>query len=86
MVPPFFVYPVPKPRGYTPLNGAIEGSDIEFTQKGWMDTATFAKFIDHFDNFAGQDRPVLLLFDSVSSHVNHDVLCKLNLKAYNYTE
>ena len=41
-----------------------------------MDTATFSKFIDHFDKHAGPERPVVLLFDSVSNHVNHDVFMK----------
>ena len=48
--------------------------------RGWMDTATFANFIDHFDKFAGQDRLVELLFDSVSSHVNHDVFMQAKSK------
>ncbi|XP_052219882.1 uncharacterized protein LOC127837083 isoform X2 [Dreissena polymorpha] len=76
MMPPFLVYPEPKPRGYNPLNGSIEGSDIAFTKKGWMDVDTFSKFIDHFDKFAGTDRPVVLLMDSVSSHVDHSVFMK----------
>ena len=71
MIPPYFVYPEPKPRSYNPLSGATEGSDIAFTKKGWMDGETFGKFINHFDKFAGQDRPVVLLLDSVSSHVNN---------------
>ena len=48
--------------------------------RGWMETATFANFIDHFDKFAGQDRLVELLFDSVSSHVNHDVFMQAKSK------
>lgn len=40
-----------------------------------MHTATFSKFIDHFDKYAGPERPVVL-FDSVSSHVNHGVFRK----------
>jgi hypothetical protein len=41
-----------------------------------MDTATFSMFIDHFDKFAGTDRPVVLLMDSVSSNVDHTVFKK----------
>lgn len=33
MMPPFFVYPEPKPRSFNPLNGA-SGSDIAYTKKG----------------------------------------------------
>ena len=80
MMPPFFVYPEPRPRGYNPLTGAQEGSDIAYTRKGWMDAATFSLFIDHFDKYAGEARPVLLLIDSVSSHVNCSVFEKAKEK------
>lgn len=80
MMPPFLVYPEPKPRGYNPLSGSIDGTDLAYTKKGWMDRATFSKFIDHFDRYAGVERPVLLLFDSVSSHVDHDVFMKAKSK------
>jgi hypothetical protein len=70
MMPPFMVYPAPQPRGYNPLTGAMEGSAIAYTKKGWMDAETFCKFIDHFDKHAGPERPVVLLIDSVSSHVD----------------
>jgi hypothetical protein len=36
MLPPYFVYPEPKPKGYNPLSGALKGADIAYTQKGWM--------------------------------------------------
>ena len=48
MMPPYLVYPEPKPRGYNPLTGALEGSDIAYTPKGWMDKSTFSKFLDFF--------------------------------------
>ena len=38
-----------------------------------MNNVTFRKFIEHFDKFAGPNRPVVLLFDSVSSHIDSDV-------------
>lgn len=80
MMPPFIIYPEPKPRGYKPLTGALEGSTIEYTKKGWMDASTFSKFIDHFDKHAGEERPVLLLIDSVSSHVDSLVFEKAKSK------
>lgn len=70
IMPPYFVYPEPKPRGYNPLTGAMYGSDIAYTKKGWMDATTFQKFLDHFHLYAGTDRPVVLLIDSVSSHIS----------------
>ncbi|XP_052233020.1 uncharacterized protein LOC127845885 [Dreissena polymorpha] len=73
LMPPFLVFPEPKPRSYNPLNGATQGSAIAYTKKGWMDAVTFGKCIDHFDKYAGTDRPVVLLLDSVSSHVDRKV-------------
>lgn len=69
IIPPFIVYPQPKPKEYNPLTGGIENSEITYTQKGWMDAETFGQFIEHFDN-ARDQRSVLLLIDSVSSHVS----------------
>lgn len=31
---------------------------------------------DHFDKYAGQERPVVLLMDSVSFHLNMDIFSK----------
>lgn len=36
--------------------------------------------MDRSDRHAGVERPVLLLFDSVSSHVDHDVFIKAKSK------
>ena len=69
IMPPFLVYPRPKPTRCNPLDGALQGTVIEYTTKGWMDSLTFVKFINHFDQHAGPQRPVLLLID-VSSHVD----------------
>ena len=80
MLPPFIIYPDPKPRGYNPLTGAIEGSEIVYTKKGWMDAPTFEKFINHFDIHAVTDRPIVLLIDSVSSHVSLSVFEKAKQK------
>ncbi|XP_041361896.1 uncharacterized protein LOC121377863 [Gigantopelta aegis] len=73
MMPPFLVYPAPKPQGCNPLTGGLNGSAIEYTKKGWMTADAFLKFINHFDKHAGPERPVLLLIDSVSSHVDMSV-------------
>ncbi|WAR05558.1 hypothetical protein MAR_020927, partial [Mya arenaria] len=80
MMPPLFVFPDPKPGGYNPLTGSTEGSDIAYTKKGWMNALTFSKFIDHFDKHAGTERPVTLLFDSVSSHIDISVFTIAKLK------
>jgi len=70
MIPPFFIYPAPRPRGFNPLTGGIENSEITYTAKWWMDSCAFKKFLEHFSRHCGDERPILLLVDSVSSHVN----------------
>ena len=40
IMPPFMVYPEPRPSGYNPLTGPIENSAIAYTKKGWMDSTT----------------------------------------------
>ncbi|XP_053394427.1 uncharacterized protein LOC123524787 isoform X2 [Mercenaria mercenaria] len=64
MIPPFMVFPEPKPRGYNVLTGGIVGSDVAFTKKGLI----YEVFLNHFSKHASKDRPVVLLIDSVSSH------------------
>lgn len=76
MMPPFFVYPEPKPRSYNPMKGAQRGSTFVYTKKGLMNSDAFCAFLDHFDKYAGQERPVVLLIDSVSSHLNMDIFSK----------
>ena len=34
MMPPFFVYPEPKPTSYDPMIGAQRGSAVVYTKKG----------------------------------------------------
>ncbi|WAQ98492.1 JERKL-like protein [Mya arenaria] len=80
MMPPFFVFPEPKPRGYNPLTGSTEGSEIAYTKKGWMNTLSFSKFIDHFDKHAGTERLVTLLIDSVSSHIDISLFTEAKMK------
>jgi hypothetical protein len=73
LIPPFLVYPDPKPKAYDPLVGGITGSVVHYTKKGWMDNPTFLKFLEHFDKNAGDQRPVILLVDSCSSHISMEV-------------
>ncbi|XP_071799787.1 uncharacterized protein [Asterias amurensis] len=70
LMPPFFVFPKPCPTAYDPLVGSARGSAVHYTKKGWMDSDTFLKFLDHFDRHAGPERPVILLIDSASCHID----------------
>lgn len=47
--------------------GAQRGSTVVYTQK---------TVLDHFDKYAGQESTVVLLIDSVSSHLNIDIFSK----------
>ena len=76
LIPPQRVYPEPKPTAYDHLINATRGTVIEYSPKGWMNTAIFSSFLDHLDKYAGEERPVVLLIDSVSSHINLDLFTK----------
>ena len=73
VIPPLLVYPQPKPSAYYPLIDSRKGTVIEYTEKGWMNGKTFLKFLKHFDQYACQERPVILLIDSVSSHIDLNI-------------
>jgi hypothetical protein len=75
-MPHSFVYPETKPTSYDPLIGAQRGSDIIYNKRGWMHTEAFNAFLDHFHKYAGKEKPVVLLMDSVSSHIKMDIFTK----------
>lgn len=70
ILPPFFVFARPKPTSYDLLAGSHRNARAEFTDKGWMDAETFRKFIHHLHAHAVKERPIVLLIDSVGSHVD----------------
>ena len=53
--------------------GALTGTALEYTKSGWMNAEVFKRFIVHFSEHAGATRPVVLLVDSVSSHIDMGV-------------
>jgi hypothetical protein len=55
---------------YDNLTGATKGSDAAYTDKGWIDEPTLKKIIGHLDKYGEKERPIVLLIDSVGSHVN----------------
>ena len=74
MIPPFLIYPGARPMTTcNPLMGALSGTALTYTKSGWMNIETFQKFLLHFNEHAGTARPVVLLIDSVSSHIDMDV-------------
>ncbi|KAJ8299457.1 hypothetical protein KUTeg_023517 [Tegillarca granosa] len=75
-MPPFYVYPVPPPTGANPLNCSLPGGFVAYTEKGWMNSQTFEQFLDHFEQHIVTEKPVVLLIDSVGSHINRTVFRK----------
>ncbi|KAK3096946.1 hypothetical protein FSP39_005022 [Pinctada imbricata] len=73
MMPPFLVYPGSKPIGCNPIMNGITGTSLEYSKKGWMTAEIFQKFLRHFNEHAGPERPVVLLIDSVSSHISMEI-------------
>ena len=73
VIPPFLIYPKPRPTAYDPLIGTRKGTVIEYTEKGWMNNDSFLEFLKHFDKYACPERPVILLIDNVSSHMSIEV-------------
>lgn len=52
LMPPFFIYPEPKPTSYDPMIGAQRGSTVVYIKKGWMNYDAFCTFLDHFNKYA----------------------------------
>ncbi|KAK3086373.1 hypothetical protein FSP39_017497 [Pinctada imbricata] len=74
MIPPFLIYPGSKPMSSNSLMGALTGTALEYTKSGWMNAETFKKFIiHHLSRHAVSERPIVLLIDSVSSHIDMEV-------------
>ena len=67
---PVFVYSKPKHTSLDLLPGSYRQARAEFTDKGWMNAETFIKFIQHLHTHAVKNRPIVLLIDSVESHVD----------------
>ncbi|KAJ8304426.1 hypothetical protein KUTeg_018009 [Tegillarca granosa] len=76
IMPPFYVYPAPPPTGVNPLNCSLPGGFVAYTEKGWMNSQTFEQFLDHFEQHIVTEKPVVLLIDSVGSHINRTVFRK----------
>jgi hypothetical protein len=64
-IPPFFVFPRKKYRGYFIANGP-EGSTGSASKSGWMTGDDLLLFMEHFIKHTRviKDRPVLLLLDN----------------------
>ena len=73
IIPPMHVYPGER-FAYNPLEGGVEGAYLGKSQNGWMTQELFFGWISrHFATKIPSDRPVCLLVDGHSSHIDLDV-------------
>ena len=75
ILPPMTIHPGVHLK-YDPTEGVPEGTCLGRTPSGWIDSATFYEWIaNHFEPFLqsnGMKKPVLLLVDGHTSHINLD--------------
>ena len=70
IIPPFHIFPGER-FSYNPLEGAVEGAYFGQSPNGWITTALFYGWIaNHFATQIGPKRPVVLLFDGHSTHID----------------
>lgn len=70
-VPPFFIY-ARKRENRLLIKGGPLGCDMAVTDKGYMNTPTFIKWLKHFQKYAkpNESNPILLILDNHISHIS----------------
>ena len=69
-IPPMHIFPGERFRS-NPLEGAVHGAYLGRSPSGWMDSDLFYGWIEgHFTKNIPPARPVVLLLDGHSSHIN----------------
>ena len=70
IIPPFHIFSGER-FSYNPLEGAVEGAYFGRSPNGWITTELFYGWVaNHFATQIGPRRPVVLLFDGHSTHIN----------------
>ena len=78
IIPPMHIFPGQR-FAYNPLEGGVEGAYFASSSNGWIKTELFYGWIKkHFSIRAGRERPLLLLVDGHTTHIDLDVsqFCK----------
>ena len=71
-IPPMHVFPGERFKS-NPLEGAVHGAYLGRSTSGWMDTDLFNGWLtNYFSKSIPPTRPVVLLLDGHSSHINLD--------------
>lgn len=80
LLPPMKVFPGERFK-YNPLHGAVPNSFLGRSKNGWMDTEVFFMWVaNHFVKHIPPVRPVILLVDGHSTHIDQETtkFCKDN--------
>jgi hypothetical protein len=78
ITPPMHISPGQR-FAYNPLEGGVEGAYFARSSNGWIKTELFYGWIkNHFSICAGHERPVLLIVNGHTTHIDLDVsqFCK----------
>ncbi|XP_073766983.1 uncharacterized protein [Danio rerio] len=76
-IPPFIIYPdASQAIGWMDPPNALYGVQ----EKGYMDSELFFKWLCHFDKYAPEERPIVLIMDQHETHVSKPVImfCREN--------
>ncbi|XP_055708232.1 uncharacterized protein LOC129805249 [Phlebotomus papatasi] len=74
-IPPVYLFPRKKTHPEY-MEGSLEGSIAFYNDRGYMDSPTFLKVLDHFKNhtFASTNNEILLILDNHASHLSLDAI------------
>jgi hypothetical protein len=74
-IPPFFIYKRKRENALLIKDGP-SGCQMAVTDKGYIDTPTFIKWLDHFAKHSNANKgaPALLILDNHASHVNFEAI------------
>ena len=78
-VPPFIIYPRCLPNISYALDGPKD-SLYGYSEKGYMTSELFRKWLDHFIKLTPQERPLVLIMDQHETHCGRHVIdvCRAN--------
>lgn len=75
-VPPYFIFRR-KRQNLLLIKDGPAGCDMGVTERGYMNTCTFIKWLDHFKKHTNPTplSPALLILDNHASHVSYEAIC-----------
>ncbi|KAH9086311.1 hypothetical protein LEN26_020245 [Aphanomyces euteiches] len=78
MLPPVFIFPGVTVNKTLADVDIVNGSCVTTSTKGFMNTRMFSEWLDFFHKNVDDDveRPLLLIYDGLSSHISYDIIDK----------